>query len=221
MDLSQDNLRRMTMQVANLLNRDSHNMNFSGTTVNEEGIAPAAPLKNENTDVEPIPEKKICDNTPIPLDDGDTVVTALNHGQDDISEITAASNAVKERLSTLKPMEGIPENLTSEDCNEGANTIHASTTALPSKKCSDCGNEKTQEHFSPSRWKKTRGTGRCISCVSGCPQWQTSNITSLQLQLKICCECRGEKKHYDFSSSQWKRPVGTGRCRDCVMNRPM
>jgi len=221
MNLSQDNLRRMTMQVANLLNRDTHNVNVSGTTVKEEGIAPAPPLKNENTDVEPIPTEKTGDNTPIPLDDGDTVVTALNHGRDDISEITETSNAVKERHSTLKPMEGIPENSTSKDFDEGANTIHASTTALPSKKCSDCSIEKTQEHFSPSQWKKTRGTGRCISCVSGCPQWKTSNITSLQLQLKICCECKGEKKHTDFSSSQWKRPVGTGRCKDCVMNRPM
>ena len=211
------------MQLDHLLNGDTFNISVNNETVDEEDVAPSKNLENGNTEVKPsIPTEKTGDNMPGPLDNGDAVITVLNQNQDDISEITGASNVGKARQSTIKPMEGIPEHSKNGDCDEGTeSTFCSNTTHLPSKNCSSCGNEKNQEYFSPSQWKKTRGTGRCIGCVSGCPQWQTSNMTSATLQPKLCCACKGQKKHADFSTSQWKRPVGTGRCRDCVMNERM
>ena len=90
-------------------------------------------------------------------------------------------------------------------------------SSLPTKKCFECGNEKPQGRFTASQWKKTKGSGKCINCVSKCPQWQSSGIVSKSLQLsKLCQACMQKKKHPEFTQNQWKRPVGTGRCRVCV-----
>lgn len=83
------------------------------------------------------------------------------------------------------------------------------------KPCFECNQEKAQADFTASQWKKRRGTGKCIACVSKTIQWQTGSVGT-SLQLKPCGECGIDKPHAMFSPNQWRRTVGTGRCKECV-----
>lgn len=165
---------------------------------------------------------------------------------DDISEITGMSTGMSsinnDRAKTkapFEPMKVLPEN-TSASVAADSTTSHTTTQQTSTtqnqpvsgsnegirtsanesnqrvKPCFDCNRKRPQDCFTSSQWRKTNGSGKCIDCVSKCLQWQTSNITTATLQLKLCCGCRQKKKHADFSQSQWRRNVGTGRCRACV-----
>mmetsp|Transcript_22540 Transcript_22540/g.47504 ORF Transcript_22540/g.47504 Transcript_22540/m.47504 type:complete len:530 (+) Transcript_22540:2085-3674(+) len=83
------------------------------------------------------------------------------------------------------------------------------------KKCFECGQSKPQAGFTASQWKRRIGTGKCVSCVSKSPQWQTCGVAS-SLQTKLCNDCNVKKPHDGFSPNQWRRPIGTGRCKECV-----
>ena len=102
-----------------------------------------------------------------------------------------------------------------EDVSQLASANSESASSGPVKLCFECGKAKPQIHFTASQWKKRRGTGRCLTCVSQSPQWQTGSV-ECNLQAKVCCECNVSKSHVEFSPNQWRRAHGTGRCKHCV-----
>lgn len=83
------------------------------------------------------------------------------------------------------------------------------------KTCFECKQPKPLTEYTASQWKKRVGTGKCITCVSKCPQWQTSSIGS-SLQTKACSECNVSKPHTEWSPNQWRKTTGAGRCKMCV-----
>jgi hypothetical protein len=226
-NLTEEQIRTMSEALINLLNGETFKPNESTTTDLPVQSANVLLFESENTlDRE---DPTATDNDPS-LDNGNTVIQAtLDH--DSISEVTDPFPSQDEKGKAkehIQPMPIIPEK--SEATAASRTTLAAAakseaslvsaSTKLPCKKCFECGLKKLQGGFTASQWTKHMGRGRCIECVSKCPQWQSSNITPASLQTKTCAACQLKKNHNDFSPNQWKRPAGTGRCRDCVSKGP-
>jgi hypothetical protein len=146
--------------------------------------------------------------------------------QDDISVITEPSVSQENHpkaKTMIEPMAAIPEKPEKPDTN-ATEPAQPQSEAIPGfdlkqhhvKKCFECSIQKSKDEFTPSQWKRTKGSGRCVACVSKCAQWQLSNISSANLQTKVCFDCQQHKKYPEFTHNQWRRRVGTGRCRECV-----
>jgi hypothetical protein len=169
---------------------------------------------------------------------GNDAVSALCHSdhQNDISDITEMSSPHDDQVvkkTDVEPMPVLPK-ISEDGQDPDSSTVAANSTIenehsashnpnlnLPLKQCFECQRSKDQNCFTASQWKKTKGTGRCIGCVSLCAQWLSSGISPSTLQAKLCCSCQQQKKHAEFTPNQWRRPVGTGRCRDCVARGPL
>ena len=144
-------------------------------------------------------------------------------GETESSSSTKVKFSDKETSEVKKSDTCEVEKSSTPDKQHNSNdSIKANEEHIPSqgnvKQCYGCKQSKQQMEFTASQWKKRKGTGRCIECVSKTAQWQSTPVQS-SLQTKICCECKEKKPHFEFSPNQWRMAAGTGRCKPCVQQK--
>ena len=107
-----------------------------------------------------------------------------------------------------------------ECCEKEASTSEPETSTT--KQCFSCHQSKLQSAFTSSQWKQSVGTGRYIGChvetEEKLSQPSASVDVSASQYVKPCFECHKSKPHVEFTASQWKKRVGTGKCITCVSN---
>lgn len=229
--ISEEILQNMKKELINLLN---------GETVvrvtKEHSHISASHLEVKSTGVSCVQDTTSSFQCPqnhenVSINNNITSHFSVNGDQDDISVITEPSVSQENHpkaKTVIEPMAAIPEKTEKPDTNAtetaqpqseaipGFDLKQQTTTNLHVKKCFECSIKKGKDEFTPSQWKRTIGSGRCVACVSKCDQWQSSNISLANLLTKVCFECQQHKKYPEFTHNQWRRRVGTGRCRECV-----
>lgn len=107
------------------------------------------------------------------------------------------------------------------------------SNATNSKQCSSCGQSKPATNSTSSQLNQSAGSGRCIDCgKKDAPTSESSapvdvndekDVTrpkpesaTQHIYVKLCFDCKQSKPQTDFTASQWKKRVGTGKCITCV-----
>eukprot|EP01043_Picozoa_sp_COSAG02_P002550 COSAG02_NODE_59_length_43585_cov_39.087752_11_plen_849_part_00 len=106
-------------------------------------------------------------------------------------------------------------------------------------RCSDCSNDKARGCYSKTQWNKPTGSERCKNCLGhehgrrcwfGC-ECYNENCTFVHCPDDYdnsdsdsdsdsdyirCSDCSNDKARGCYSKTQWNKPTGTERCKNCL-----
>lgn len=201
-ELSEDDIQNMKMELINLLNGKTFKTvqwekrqdvvdDVQPQTIN----AQKQPQSSNNISIKSVGFSGA-------RQDGETTgLTCANYDSDDISEITGLSSIdhdlAKKTHAPFEPMRVLPEETSASATDQSAK----SPTITPQ----ECQSTTTPRHL-PSRHKQSSQS--------------FDEAMPTNLPVKQCRVCNGEKPQHCFTSSQWRKTVGTGQCIDCVSKCP-